>query len=136
MGMATSICLGTDSSWLKVEIAQIMLEQVRKYTFFCTPSVDMPPITACPWINGTMECMQSGSGKFGPRNCCENISLDKKYFYIIYSKSKSYLSLYSKAYPCKAFKCVFSYQEEIGCLTGFPLNQRYNGDLVGNLLLL
>ena len=85
MGMATSICLGTDSSWLKVEIAQIMLEQVRKYIFFCTPSVDMPPITACPWINGTMECMQSGSGRFGPRNCCENISLDKKYFYIIYS---------------------------------------------------
>ena len=85
MGMATSICLGTDSSWLKVEIAQIILEQVRKYIFFCTPSVDMPPITACPWINGTMECLKSGSGRFGPRNCCENISLDKKYFYIIYS---------------------------------------------------
>ena len=30
MGMATNRYLGTDSSWLKVEIMQIMLEQVRK----------------------------------------------------------------------------------------------------------
>ena len=68
MGMATSICLGTDSSWLKVEIVHIMLEQVRKYIFFCTSSpVDWPPISACPWINGTMECLQSGTGRFGPR---------------------------------------------------------------------
>ena len=30
MGMATKPYLGTDSSWLKVEIVQIKLEQVRK----------------------------------------------------------------------------------------------------------
>ena len=36
MGMATNQYLGTDSSWLKVEIVQIMLEQVRKYILFCT----------------------------------------------------------------------------------------------------
>ena len=55
MGMATKLCLGTDSSWLKVEIVQIMLEQVIKYILFCTPRTDeYPPIIACPWINGTM----------------------------------------------------------------------------------
>ena len=49
MGMATKLDLVTDSSWLKVEIMQIMLEQVRKYILFCTPlTVDSPPITACP----------------------------------------------------------------------------------------
>ena len=68
MGMATSACLGTDSSCFKVEIVQIMFEQVRKYIFFCTSSLDLPPIIACPWINGTMECKQSGTGRFGPRN--------------------------------------------------------------------
>ena len=56
MGVATKSCLGTDSSWFKVEIVQIMLEQVRKYILFCASSpVDLPPIIACPWINGTME---------------------------------------------------------------------------------
>ena len=33
MGMATKLCLGTDSSWLKIEIVQTMLAQVRKYIF-------------------------------------------------------------------------------------------------------
>ena len=37
MGMATNRYLGIDSSWLKVEIVQIMLEQVRKYILFCAP---------------------------------------------------------------------------------------------------
>ena len=55
MGMATNEYLGTDSSWLKVEIVQIMLEQVRKYILFCATPLDLPPIIACPWINGTME---------------------------------------------------------------------------------
>ena len=34
MGMATNTPLGKDSFWLKVEIVQIMLEQVRKYILF------------------------------------------------------------------------------------------------------
>ena len=55
MGMATNEYLGTDSSWLKVEIVQIMLEQLKKYILFCTPLIEeYPPITACPYINGTM----------------------------------------------------------------------------------
>ena len=69
MGMATNQYLGKDSSWLKVEIVQIMLEQVKRYILFCTaPPVDRPPIIACPWINGTMEWDRSGTCRFGPRN--------------------------------------------------------------------
>ena len=57
MGMATKRSLGTDSSWLKVEIVQIMLEQVRKYilSLICLSVPEIPPIIACPWINGTMQ---------------------------------------------------------------------------------
>ena len=39
MGMATKEDLGTDRTWLNVEIVQIVLEQVRKYILFCASPV-------------------------------------------------------------------------------------------------
>ena len=76
MGMARKYSLGTDSSWINVEIEQFLLMQFKRWILNWTngsPS-PAPPIIACPLPSCTMACLKSPIGNFGPENKGNTIS--------------------------------------------------------------
>ena len=76
VGMARNQYLGTDSSWINVEIEQFLLMQFKRWILNWTngsPS-PAPPIIACPLPSCTMACLKSPIGNFGPENKGNTIS--------------------------------------------------------------
>ena len=57
MGMARNKNLGTDSSWLNVEIEQFLFMHLKRWILARTIPSPPPPIIACPLPNCTMACI-------------------------------------------------------------------------------
>ena len=68
VGMARNQYLGTDSSWLIVEIEQFLFIQLKRWIFEWLLSFPNPPIMASPLPSCTMACLKSPIGNFGPVN--------------------------------------------------------------------
>ena len=68
MGMARKWYLGTDNSWLNVEIAQYRFIQFKRWILAWGNPFPQPPIMASPLPSCTMACVWSPIGNFGPVN--------------------------------------------------------------------
>ena len=67
MGMARNNSLGTDSSWLNVEIEQFLFIQLKKWILsWITYTSLCPPMIASPLPSSTKACLWSMIGNFGP----------------------------------------------------------------------